>query len=774
MPRTGYFIAIATAILSAVVFPWPAAGDHVAGEEPYFTCRASVARAELLRGNPIPTIEPLAANANREECAEDTAGAPTIALPPAPEPDPAVRAGAVQASTEILCATDDPDPNVTPTNNDQCDAGRRSFEQQVVSRADAADVEINAGDVRVQIQAANTTARARCGPGNVPVLSSTSNVANITVTIGDAPPIQIQLPPANQETPIDLGAVRLILNEEIVEPATQEPNAQGEFVYPDAAPSGQVTRRAVHVLIPGGTGETAGDVADVVVAESIADFHGDVCPEGRIVIRKETVPDQAENTTVFPFTSPGLTPASFTLTDDDDQVFEEVQPSTPQDPGRTYAVTEAAGPGQYSLAAINCAENRTPNTATDVATRTATINVGPGETVTCTFINAVCPPGSQLNQNGQCVILQITCPEGSTLNNQGQCIINTTTCPPGSTRPDATGPCIVTNITCPPGSTGPNQQGQCISNTTTCPNGTTNQQGQCVVNTITCPPGTAGPNQQGQCVNNTLTCPPGSTNQGGQCVVNQPNCPPGTTRNAQGQCIISNIQCPAGTTFNPVTLGCTEAPRGGTLVPLNIPQIAQLFRGSPCLGEGFGPLVGIIGTNGPDRITGTNASDRIFALLGNDRVSGGRGDDCIEGGGGRDVLDGSNGNDFLLGGTGNDQVNGGPGRDRFTGGSGRDVMSGGTGNDNMNGGAGRDRLQGGFGNDRLVGGAGNDGIHTGNGIDRVSAGPGNDIINAATRGPAATVDCGPGLDRVRINNNERRRIRNCELVDIFRRIARRR
>jgi hypothetical protein len=253
-------------------------------------------------------------------------------------------------------------------------------------------------------------------------------------------------------------------------------------------------------------------------------------------------------------------------------------------------------------------------------------------------------------------------------------------------------------------------------------------------------------------------------------VVQRTDCPPEAPRNAQGQCIISNVQCPAGTVFNPVTRGCSEAPRGGTLVPLN-PRLLDLFRTSPCIGQGFGPLVGIFGTNGPDRITGTNSSDRIFALGGNDRVSGGRGDDCVEGGAGRDVLDGSNGNDFLLGGTGNDQVNGGPGRDRFSGGSGRDVMSGGTGNDRMTGGGGRDRLNGGYGNDRLVGGSGNDGIHTGNGRDRVNAGSGNDVINAATRGPAAFVDCGPGRsDRVRINRNEIRRVRNCEFVDIFRRI----
>jgi hypothetical protein len=313
---------------------------------------------------------------------------------------------------------------------------------------------------------------------------------------------------------------------------------------------------------------------------------------------------------------------------------------------------------------IDCLD-RENNTTTSVPTRTAAVNVGPGETVSCTFTNVrpgPPPPG------------EVTCPTGTVPNDQGQCIINRT------------------------------------------------------------------------------------------------DCPPGTGRNPQGQCVITNVRCPDGTIFDPRTFACIERPQGGTLVPITQP-IRDLFRGSPCIGPGFGPLFAVIGTNGPDRITGTNRSDRIFSLAGDDRVSGGRGDDCVEGGAGSDVLDGSNGNDFLLGGSGNNQINGGPGTDRLTGGSGRDVLSGGTSADVMRGGGGRDRLNGGFGNDRLFGGSGNDGIHTANGRDRVSGGPGNDVINAATRGPAARVDCGPGRrDRVRINRNEIRRIKNCEFVDIFRRV----
>ena len=527
MPRTGFFVAVAMALVGAVGFSGSAGADHIAGQEPYFSCKASVARVTLLNEALVPTIEPLAANANKEECAEDTAGLPTVALPPAPDPAPVLSATAVQARTEILCAGDDPNPAVDPADNDACDAGRRSFEQQVLSTADAADVHIIVGSgqsaIEITAEAANSSARASCGPNDVPVLTSTSNVANIVVRIGGTV-IPITIPQANQEVVIDLGIARLVLNERV---GTEGPR-------PNLA-SAQLTRRAIHLQVPGNptppaTSPAAGSVADVVVAESTADFHGGVC--------------------------------------------------------------QAA--------------------------------------------SGICPPGST-----------------------------------------------------------PSPQGQCI--------------------------------------------------------INSANCPPGAGRNAQGQCVITNVRCPSGTAFDPMALACIETALGGRVVPIN-QQVRAFFRGSPCIGRGFGRLVAVIGTNGPDRITGTNRSDRIFALAGNDRVSGGRGNDCVEGGRGRDVLDGSNGNDTLLGGTGGDQISGGPG------------------NDLMRGGASKDRLNGGYGNDRLIGGAGNDGISTGNGRDRVFGGRGNDIINAAIRGTPAFVDCGPGKDRVRINKNEVNRTRNCEFVDITRRI----
>ncbi len=99
MPRTVFCVAVAMALVGAVVFSGSAGADHIAGQEPYFSCKASVARVTLLNEALVPTIEPLAANANTEECAEDTAGLPTVALPPAPDPSPVLSATAVQART---------------------------------------------------------------------------------------------------------------------------------------------------------------------------------------------------------------------------------------------------------------------------------------------------------------------------------------------------------------------------------------------------------------------------------------------------------------------------------------------------------------------------------------------------------------------------------------------------------------------------------------------------------------------------------------------------
>ncbi len=197
---------------------------------------------------------------------------------------------------------------------------------------------------------------------------------------------------------------------------------------------------------------------------------------------------------------------------------------------------------------------------------------------------------------------------------------------------------------------------------------------------------------------------------------------------ARNLCVI-----PAGTAgsgLGEIVIGRPfQGPSGGSVLPIDVAR--RRFGNSPCLGGSGAPKFAIVGTNKGDRITGTNIADRIIGLAGNDRLDGGRGNDCIEGRTGGDNISGALGNDKLYGSSGKDHLNGGPGTD---------FMSAGSGNDSLNGA---------FGKDTALGGAG------------------RDFINVATAGPAARVNCGSGNDVARINNNERRRVTNCERVAVF-------
>jgi hypothetical protein len=522
----------------------------------------------------------------------------------------------------VLCADDSGNPADTPENNDECDAGRPSYDQQVVSRAGAADVTIALGDsLVITADAIDASTRAFCDADNRPNFQADTTFVNLKIN-GNT----IELPPNGDEQIINLpGLIRIAINE-------RAGDAEGQ--QPDNSPTGSITRRALHVTV----GPDSSKIADIVLGEAQVDYKGDVCPEGNVVIKEETAPEENPNTTNFSFeTSAGLVPGTFTLQDDGEQTYTDVAAGS-------HSVTQLPPGSDYQVDVIQCAESGVQDSTTNTATRKANIELQPGETVTCTFIDTkerVLPPDPG------------TCPPGSTLNANGDCIVDTTTCPAGSVKDPSTNQCVV-------------------------------------------------------------------------------NCPAGSIKGPSGQCVITNVVCPDNTVFDKQTAQCLDLPTGGQLVPLG--DVAG-FQTSPCRGARFGLGIAVIGTNGPDRITGTNRADRIFAYGGNDRVSGGRGNDCVEGGNGRDIIDGSNGNDRLRGGNGND------------------------------------RLQGGFGGDYLEGGPGNDGIHTGNGQgDRAYGGAGNDIINAATVGPPAFVDCGSGRrDRVRINTNELNRTRHCEFRYILRR-----
>jgi Ca2+-binding RTX toxin-like protein len=186
-----------------------------------------------------------------------------------------------------------------------------------------------------------------------------------------------------------------------------------------------------------------------------------------------------------------------------------------------------------------------------------------------------------------------------------------------------------------------------------------------------------------------------------------------------------------GSSLGDVIIGRpNQSPSGGTVVPIDVAR--RLYGRTPCLSGNGTPKFAIIGTNKADRITGTNVADRIIGLGGNDKLDGGRGNDCIEGRTGGDTMSGGLGNDSEYGSSGKDHLNGGPGKD---------YLSGGTGNDT---------LSASFGGDRVLGG---DGV---------------DFINIATAGGPASADCGAGRDKIRLNRNEAKKIRNCETVYVFR------
>jgi Ca2+-binding RTX toxin-like protein len=210
-------------------------------------------------------------------------------------------------------------------------------------------------------------------------------------------------------------------------------------------------------------------------------------------------------------------------------------------------------------------------------------------------------------------------------------------------------------------------------------------------------------------------------------------CPKGSIYRADGNvCVIASS---ASSREGDVIVGAPyEGPSGGSVISLASARSLvanHKLADSVCL-HGKGPDYVVLGTSKADKLTGTNKDDRILALGGNDQLDGGRGNDCLDGASGSDTVSGGQGNDHLMGGTGSDHVNGG---------SGTDVENGGTGNDTIN---------------------------TGFGGDHVMGGSGNDAINAATDGPAARIDAGSGRDTVRINRNERKRVKSAQTVHVIR------
>jgi len=126
------------------------------------------------------------------------------------------------------------------------------------------------------------------------------------------------------------------------------------------------------------------DLATDQVVIELADLDTATCVftntgNGTIIIEKETVPVGGID---FGFTTniPGTGNDNFILDDGESEIIDNI-------PAGTYLVTEGnpvISPGGFILSDIVCDDM---GSSTDVPTRTATIDLDPNETITCTFTN---------------------------------------------------------------------------------------------------------------------------------------------------------------------------------------------------------------------------------------------------------------------------------------------------------------------------------------------------------------------------------------------------
>jgi len=113
------------------------------------------------------------------------------------------------------------------------------------------------------------------------------------------------------------------------------------------------------------------------------------------------------------------------------------------------------------------------------------------------------------------------------------------------------------------------------------------------------------------------------------------------------------------------------------------------------------------------------------------------------------------------------------GRHTKTGGLGNDELLGHHGSEVLRGGSGKDVIWGDWDPtnngthqiDRLFGDAGNDWIYSSHGRNTIRAGSGKDYVWAYYG--AGSIDCGPGVDTLRIKLSNRYSVHNCERIKNF-------
>ena len=155
----------------------------------------------------------------------------------------------------------------------------------------------------------------------------------------------------------------------------------GAYTVTETAVSGYTT--TLSCVDPDGGTTTVGATAtiDLDADETVICTFTNTAQPGTINIIKDTVPDSAQD---FSFTTAGgLIPATFDLDDDADGTLSNTQTFNNVSAG-TYSVTETAVSGYTTT--LSCVD---PSGGTITAGNTATIDLAPGETVTCTFTNTV-------------------------------------------------------------------------------------------------------------------------------------------------------------------------------------------------------------------------------------------------------------------------------------------------------------------------------------------------------------------------------------------------
>jgi len=85
----------------------------------------------------------------------------------------------------------------------------------------------------------------------------------------------------------------------------------------------------------------------------------------------------------FGYTTSGLTPASFNLSNGGTKTFTLIQPGT------GYSVTESPGPGSWILADLTCGSVSGPGTVATPSGSTVNITIGVGGVVDCTYTNHI-------------------------------------------------------------------------------------------------------------------------------------------------------------------------------------------------------------------------------------------------------------------------------------------------------------------------------------------------------------------------------------------------